>query len=103
MTNMPMSDDEKHAHAAGGMLAAVAYTRIQLAGMCGSLPLAAAQAELDAIAADCTEGNLDLLGALSSIALRAAQLHANVTGISAEEFLDGLEREITPPDDLSGI
>lgn len=100
--------DDAHVHAVAGMLAAVEYARIQHAGMSGAADVAAVQAALDAIAADCRRGGLDILGALATVALRAAQLACQASAaaghpLAVPQFLNELEAELTPPGDASAL
>lgn len=95
MTSGIACQGEQQAHALAGMLAAIEYARTMHGGMAGQLDVAAVQEGLDFIAADAIQGQLDILGALTAITLRAASLASNVTGISVPAFLDKLQSELT--------
>jgi hypothetical protein len=103
-----MTPDEQHVYALAGMFAAIEYARVQHTGMSGAAAVADVQAALNAIAADCERGNLDILGSLATLTLRAATLACQASAaaghpMTVPEFLDELERELTPPDDPSGL
>lgn len=85
------------------MLAAVEYLRVQFASMAtrNNAPepmlarLAEDQATLYAIEEDCKRGDLDIVGAMSAVTLRAASLATSVVdGMTVPKFLDLLEAEI---------
>jgi hypothetical protein len=104
-----ITPDEAHAHAIGGKLAAIEYCRVMHtilttlpAGQPGLAEIRALvenQLALDGIEADCGKGDLDLLGALATITVRAASLASSVVdGMTPGKFFDMLEAELTPPD-----
>ena len=85
---------EQRVNAVAGMLAAAEYCRTMHGGMAGGIDPADVQQGLDFIRADCERGQLDILGALASVTLRAASLAAAaVPGMTVESFLDLLEAE----------
>lgn len=92
----PMGADEQREHALAGMLAAVEYTRIQYSGMAGQGgDLTGVQQALEDVRADAERGQLDVLGALAAITLRAASLASSVIdGMTVPKFLDLLEAEV---------
>lgn len=92
----PMGDDEQREYALAGLLAAAEYTRIQYTGMAGQGgDLLGVQEALEDVRADAQRGQLDLLGSLASITLRAASLAASVVdGMTVPRFLDLLDAEI---------
>jgi hypothetical protein len=94
--------DEKHVNALAGMAAAIEYARTMHGGMAGQLDPAGVQQGLDFIAADCMRAfpPLDILGALASITLRAAQKSVNLTGGTVPQFLDELEAELKQAGDF---
>jgi hypothetical protein len=113
-----MTTDEQHVQALAGMLAAVEYARIQHTGMeqkhqAGD-PAGAGRAQvlsaasLYAVEEDCKRGDLDLLGSLAGVTLRAATLACQASTVAGQpmtvpEFLDELEAELTPPGDTRGM
>ncbi|HWG01349.1 MAG TPA: hypothetical protein VG164_05820 [Trebonia sp.] len=105
-----ITPDEAHAHAIGGMLAAIEYARILHARTEGHISTPATGDGLAAVAADCAEATppLDLTGALAAITLRAATLACQASTVAGQpltvlEFLDELVADFTAPDDLSGL
>ena len=112
---MSTTPEDQHARVLAAMHAAIEYARVQHSGMATqhtstAAGRAAVGAALDAIRADCeaVTPELDLTGALATITLRAATLACQASGaaghlMTVPQFLDELERELTPPDDLSGL
>lgn len=99
---------DQHAEALLGFAAALDYCRAQLAGMSGEMPAPTARARQLVIARNCERDERDLTGSLAAVALRAAQLAANASTaagvpLTVAGFLDGMERELTPPDDVSEL
>lgn len=102
-----MNTDEQRARALAGMAAAIEYARTMHGGMAGELYPAAVQEGLDLIAADCAQARppLDILGSLAAITLRAATLACQASAaawpdqppLTIPQFLNELERELTPP------
>lgn len=89
------ADNDQRENAMAGMLAAVEYARTMHGGLAGQVDAADVQEGLDFITADAARGQLDVLGSLASITLRAAELTCLVIdGMTVPKFLDMLETEI---------
>lgn len=87
-------ETDAEVNALAGMRAAIEYARTMHGGMAGQLDVAAVQEGLDFIAADAIRGGLDIIGAMSSITLRAASLACSLSDqLTVPMFLDLLEAE----------